>query len=148
MLNRSILIVLFLLMLAPARGETAAPSASGGPTAATTSSGRVFEIRTYTTSQKLDVFLEFFRANTMKLFEKHGFEPIGFWIPQDTPRSQNTFVYVLAFPDRETARRLWDAFLTDPDWVKARTEFRTKNGPVTDKIESMFVSPTEFSPLK
>ena len=84
----------------------------------------------------------------MRLFEKHGFEPIGFWVPQDTPRSQNTFVYVLAFPDRETAKRLWDAFLTDPDWVKARTEFRAKNGPVTDKIESMFVSPTDFSPLK
>lgn len=109
---------------------------------------RVFEIRTYTTSQKMEVFLAFFMENTMKLFRRHGFEPVGFWIPQDPPRSGNTFVYILAFPDRETAKAKWDAFLNDPEWVKARADFMAKYGRVTDKIESQFVSPVDFSPLR
>jgi hypothetical protein len=109
---------------------------------------RVFEIRTYTTSQKMEVFMAFFMENTMKLFRRHGFEPVGFWIPQDPPRSGNTFVYMLAFPDRETAKAKWDAFLNDPEWVKACADFMAKHGRVTDKIESQFVSPVAFSPLK
>jgi len=32
------------------------------------------EIRSYTTSQKMDVFKAFFLANTVALFKKHGFE--------------------------------------------------------------------------
>jgi len=59
---------------------------------------RVFEIRTYTTSQKMEVFMAFFTQNTMKLFRRHGFEPIGFWVPQDPPLSGNTFVYIAGFP--------------------------------------------------
>ncbi len=150
MFTRSTFAFLFLSLLAPARAQTGEfnPLSSVPRAAATAPGGRVFEIRTYTTSQKLDVFLEFFRTNTVKLFKKHGFEPIGYWIPQDAPRSQNTFVYLVALPDRETAKRLWDAFLTDPEWIEARSEFRAKNGPVTDKIESVFVSPVAFSPLK
>ena len=109
---------------------------------------RVFEIRTYTTSQKMEVFMAFFIANTIKLFRKYSFEPIGYWVPQDPPRSENTFVYMLAFPDRETAHAKWDAFLNDPEWVKARADFMAKHGRVTDKIESLFVSPVDFSPLK
>jgi len=35
---------------------------------------------------------------------------IGYWVPQDPPRSENTFVYMLAFSDRETAKAKWDAF--------------------------------------
>jgi quercetin dioxygenase-like cupin family protein len=109
---------------------------------------RVFEIRTYTTSQRMDVFKTFFLENTVKLFKKYGFEPTGYWIPLDPPRSENTFVYILAFPDRETAKTKWDAFLNDPEWVKARADFIAKHGKITDKIESQFVSPIDFSPLK
>jgi hypothetical protein len=109
---------------------------------------RVFEIRTYTTSQKMEVFMAFFTQNTMKLFRRHGFEPIGFWVPQDPPLSGNTFVYMLAFPDRETAKLKWDAFLNDPEWVTARADFMAKHGRVTDKIESQFVSPVDFSLLR
>lgn len=96
----------------------------------------------------MEVFIAFFTETTMKLFRRHGFEPIGFWLPQDAPPSGNTFVYMLAFPDRETAKAKWDAFFNDPEWVKARADFMAKHGRVTDNIESQFVSPVDFSPLK
>jgi hypothetical protein len=113
-----------------------------------TQKGRVFELRTYTTSQKLDDFKDCFLHNTVQLFRKYGFEAIGYWVPLDPPGSRNTFVYMLAFPDRETAKARWEAFLNDPDWVKARGEFMAKHGKVTDNIESQFLSPVEFSPMK
>ncbi|MDQ3803321.1 MAG: NIPSNAP family protein [Acidobacteriota bacterium] len=109
---------------------------------------RVFEIRTYTTSQKMEVYQEFFQNTTVQLFKKHGFEPVGYWVPQDPPRSKNTFIYILAFPDRETAKAKWDAFFKDPKWVKDRADFIAKHGKILDNIDSQFVSPVNFSPLK
>lgn len=109
---------------------------------------RVFEIRTYTTPQKMEDLEALFRDHTDALFKKHGFEVIGYWVPQDAPRSQNTFIYILAFPDRETAKARWEAFHKDPEWLKVREEFVSKHGKIVDKIESEFVSPTDFSPLK
>jgi hypothetical protein len=109
---------------------------------------RVFEIRTYTTSQKMEVFQEFFQNTTMQLFKKYGFEPVGFWVPQDPPRFGNTFVYMLAFPDRETAKLKWEAFFKDPKWVKDRADFIAKHGRILDNIDSQFVSPVDVSPLK
>lgn len=110
--------------------------------------GRVFEIRTYTTAQKIEVLKAFMRDKSLPLFKKHGFDVIGFWVPQDPPRSENTFIYILAFPDRETAKARWDAFHQDPEWLKVRAEFEAKHGKITDKIDSQFVSPVDFSPLQ
>lgn len=137
-----------LLLLPASYSQTKPEPVSSKPDAALILKSRVFEIRTYTTSQKMDVFKAYFIKNTMALFKKYDFEVIGYWIPQDPPHSENTFVYMLAFPDRETAKAKWDAFLNDPEWVKARTDFRAKNGNITDKIESQFVSPVDFSPSK
>lgn len=109
---------------------------------------RVFEIRTYTISRKMDVYMPFFVNTTLELFKKYGFEPVGFWIPQDPPRSENTLVYILAFPDRETARAKWDAFFKDPKWVKDRADFMAKHGKILDNLDSQFISPVDFSPLK
>ncbi|MCC7175538.1 MAG: NIPSNAP family protein [Bryobacterales bacterium] len=109
---------------------------------------RVFEIRTYTTSQKMADVKALFRDHSVALFKKHGLEVIGYWVPQDPPRSQDTFIYMLAFPDRETAKDRWEAFHKDPEWLKVRAEFEAKHGKIVDKIESEFVEPTDFSPLK
>jgi hypothetical protein len=109
---------------------------------------RVFEIRTYTTSQPMERLKALFRDHSLALFKKHGIEVIGFWVPQDPPRSENTFIYMLVFPNRETAKAKWDAFHSDPEWLKVRAEFEAKNGKIVDKVESQFVSPVDFSPLK
>ena len=113
-----------------------------------TAYARVFEIRTYTTSQKMERLKALFREHSLALFKKHGFEVVGFWVPQDPPRSENTFIYMLAFPDRETAKAKWDAFHSDPEWLKVRAEFEAKYGKIVDKVDSQFVSPVDFSPLK
>lgn len=114
----------------------------------TSAHARVFEIRTYTTSRDMELVKALFRDHSVALFKRHGFEVIGYWVPEDPPRSRNTFVYMLAFPDRATAKSRWEAFHKDPEWLKVRADFEAKHGRIVDTIESIFVTPTDFSPLK
>ncbi|MDQ3801172.1 MAG: NIPSNAP family protein [Acidobacteriota bacterium] len=153
----AVTVMLFLIGAAPAqtkRKETTSLSDSAmqknqsQKNRLPNSKNRVFEVRTYTIAQKWDVYMPFFTGTTMELFKKHGFETVGFWIPQDAPDSENTLVYILAFPDRETANKKWEAFFNDPKWKQDRAAFIAKYGKITDKIVSQFVSPVDFSPIK
>ncbi len=109
---------------------------------------RVFEIRTYTAQPgKLDALNARFRNHTLGFFEKHGMTNIGYWTPADPPLSENTLIYVVAHKDREAAKRSWDAFRKDPGWLKAKAESEAQ-GPITTKVESVFLDATDYSPLK
>ena len=109
---------------------------------------RVFEIRTYTTHPgKLDALNARFRDHTTRLFEKHGMTNVGYWVPLDEPRSQNTLIYVLAHESRDAAKASFAAFGKDPEWQKAR-DASEAGGKIVEKIESAFVSPTDYSPMK
>jgi hypothetical protein len=110
--------------------------------------GRVFELRTYTCYEgKLPDLLARFRNHTMRIFEKHGMTNIGYWVPQDSPASQNTLIYLLAHPSREAAKKNWDAFRNDPEWQKVQKESEA-NGKIVSKVESVFMDPADFSPIK
>jgi hypothetical protein len=114
----------------------------------TTHDSTVFELRTYTTYEgKLPELLARFRDHVAKLFEKHGMTNIAYWVPQDAPASQNTLIYVLAHPSREAAKKNWDTFLNDAEWQKVLNETEA-NGKLALKIESVFMNPAEFSPMK
>lgn len=109
---------------------------------------RAFELRTYYTHPgKLADLQTRFRDHTRALFEKHGIENVGYFVPADGQASENTLVYLLAHPSREAATASWDAFKADPEWiaVKARSE---ENGPIVDHLESVFLTPTDFSALR
>lgn len=109
---------------------------------------RVFEMRTYTAVEgKLDALQARFRTHTTRLFQKHGMTSIAYWTPADGPQAKNTLIYILAHADREAAKKSWDAFRADPEWVKARTESEAQ-GKVVDKLESVFLNPTDYSPMK
>ncbi|HEY3393172.1 MAG TPA: NIPSNAP family protein [Lacipirellulaceae bacterium] len=109
---------------------------------------RLFEIRTYTTEPgKLAALNARFRDHTTRLFEKHGMTNIGYWTPAEGPRSEDTLIYVLAHDSRAAADKSWQAFRTDPNWLKARGESEAA-GPIVKKVESVFVTPTDYSPLK
>jgi NIPSNAP len=112
-------------------------------------SNRVFEMRTYTAAPgKFEGLKSRFRDHTIRLFQKHGMTNIGYWIPADPPNSENTLVYILAYPDREAAKKSWAAFRADPDWQKAAKESE-KDGRLLEKPpESVFLNPADFSQIK
>ncbi len=136
-----------------AQTPPAQPSAPAQPTIAPSPSlvkdGKCYEIRTYIAAPgKLEELHARFRNHTMKLFKKHGMEVVGFWGPTDKEKgSENTLVYVMAYPSREARNKAWQAFAADPEWQKARSESE-KNGKLTDKVEFVILGATDYSPIK
>lgn len=109
---------------------------------------KVFELRTYTAPEgKLNDLVARFRNDTLRIFEKHGMENVGYWLPTDAPASSNTLIYILAHDSRDAATKSWAAFRDDPEW-KAVAERTQANGPIVSKVESVFLEATDFSPLK
>jgi hypothetical protein len=133
--------------IASAQNAPAPPTIAPSPSLAKDS--RCFEIRTYTAAPgKLEELHARFRNHTMKLFKKHGMEVVGFWGPTDKEKgSENTLVYVLAFPSREARDKAFRAFGADPEWQKARAESE-KNGRLAEKVESVILMATDYSPIK
>lgn len=108
---------------------------------------RLFELRTYVTNDgKLPDLLTRFRDHTCKLFEKHGMENIGYWVPVEASEgADNTLIYIIAHKSRDAATASWKAFQTDPDW-KAAAKASEANGKILkQKPDSIFLSATDYS---
>ena len=110
---------------------------------------RVFELRIYTANDgKLEALKARFRDHTTAIFKKHHMEVVAYWTPQkDDPKAKDTFIYILAHPSREAATKNWAEFQADPEWQKAKSESE-KEGALAKKVDSTFMDPTSFSPLK
>ena len=110
--------------------------------------GKIYELRTYTCEPgKLDALKARFRDHTVRIFNKHGMESVGYWVPKDPERSSNTLIYILAHPSREAADKNWKEFADDPEWKKVQAESEA-NGKIVQKVERVWMDPTEFSKLK
>ena len=74
----------------------------------TAQTDQVFELRTYTTHPgRLDALNARFRNHTMRIFEKHGIENVGYWVPQDErPRGPYFGLYHRSPEPRSGSRQL------------------------------------------
>ena len=114
--------------------------------AAAQSADRVFELRTYTANPgHLAELSARFGNHTVELFERHGMTNIGYFVPQESPLSENTLIYLLAHDNREAAQTSWDAFRSDPDWQAVRA---SSSEGMVDNIVSVFLNPTDYSKMR
>ena len=138
----------FSLLVAFAAGYFAGAHDDGSNVAYAQANARVFELRTYTAHPgKLGEVVARFRDDTARIFAKNGITSVGYFMPQDAPLAGNTLVYILAHPSREAAKKNWDTFRNDPEWQKVKADTEA-NGPIVDKVVSVYIEPTSFSPLK
>ena len=108
---------------------------------------RLFELRTYHAAPgKMQALNSRFRDHTCDLFKKHGITIIGFWNPSKAEDTDKTLIYLLAFPNQEAADQSWKAFAGDPEWKKVKDESE-KDGRLVEKIERVFLNPTDYSPM-
>ena len=106
---------------------------------------RFFELRTYYAAPgKLDALQARFRDHTTAIFASHGMANIGYWLP--LTNSENKLVYLLAYPSREAREKAWKEFGADPLWQSVAKESE-KNGKLVSKVESVYLTATDFSPL-
>ena len=133
---------------APARGPAGPPAPCGpGVTGKNIASdSRCFELRTYTVKGEgpgsIDLLHSRFREVTNRLFRKHGMTIVGFWQPTNAGM-ENTLIYVLAYKDRAARDASWDAFRTDPEWMKTIKEMQ-----VGTSVQSVFMNSTDYGPMK
>jgi hypothetical protein len=109
---------------------------------------KVYELRVYhVLPGRMKAMNARFRDHTNKLFVKHGMTIVGFWQPTDPKEHDRKLIYVLSHTSREAADKSWKAFREDPVWIKAR-DASEEDGKIVEKVESTFMSPTDYSPLK
>ena len=114
------------------------------PTLAAAKDTRCYELRIYHAAPgKFDDLHARFRDHTTKIFEKHGMQNIGYWVPVDS--TDQRLIYLLAYPDRDAREQSWKAFMNDPEW-KAAQKKSEANGRLVAKVESSFWEATDYSP--
>jgi hypothetical protein len=105
---------------------------------------RVYQMRVYYAAPgKLDALHDRFKNHTLKLFEKHGISNIAYFTPIEN--KDNKLIYFVSAPSKEAFQKSFAAFAADPDWKKAFTESE-KDGKLVDKVETRFLSATDYSP--
>jgi hypothetical protein len=115
--------------------------------------GRIFELRTYTTTPgNLAALQDRFRDHTVKLFEKHGMTNLWYWTLDETEANrESTLVYFLAHDSKETRDASFAAFRSDPAWQMVLKESEAKAGgslTTKDGVQSILLKPTDYSPIK
>ena len=119
----------------------------------------IYEMRVYYTYDgKFNDIISRFENHTTKLFDKHGFNNVGYWttLKKDSTSFADKFifqnngkealVYIVSFKDMETRDKSWDNFINDPEWIRVFEE-SIIDGPIVREIEQVFLSPTIFSNL-
>jgi NIPSNAP protein len=113
-------------------------------------SSRVFELMVYHTLPGKVPALESIFRDVSKLQEKYDLKVVGYWVPNDDPAWANTFIYLVAHPSREEAKKNWAALHADP----AFPEYRNQAVPIIEKVDDkyrvdeVYMRPTDYSALK
>lgn len=95
---------------------------------------------------RLPALLKRFENTTLKLWEKHGIRPVGFFTTLIGESNQD-LTYFIAWESLAERETKWTKFMTDPDWIAARAKSE-EDGQIVANITSQFLVPTAFSALK
>jgi hypothetical protein len=140
---RKLLVVSAVLCVLIGFGSARAESPSLAP------NSRFFEMRTYHCAPgRLEALHARFRDHTNKLFVKHGMQLVGYWVPMDKAgKYENKLVYILGFPSHAARDKAFKDFGNDPEWIAAR-DASEKDGKIVEKVDSVFMTATDYSPIK
>ena len=107
----------------------------------------IYELRVYRCLPgRLPALLKRFETVTLKLWEKHGIRPVGFFTTL-VGESNQDLTYFIAWESLAERETKWTKFMTDPDWIAARAKSE-EDGQIVANITSQFLVPTAFSALK
>jgi hypothetical protein len=114
-------------------------------------SSRVFELMVYHTEPGKVPELESIFKDLSKLQTKHGLDVVGYWVPKnDSPAWKDTFVYLIAHPSEEEAKKNWAALHADPAFLPYRKAavplIEQVNGAF--QVDEVFMHSTDFSTMK
>jgi hypothetical protein len=114
-------------------------------------SNRVFELMVYHTEPGKVPALESIFKDLSKLQAKHGLNVVGYWVPSDNSLAwKDTFVYLIAHPSEDDAKKNWEALHADPAFLPYRKAAVPLIAKVNDayQVDEVFMHPTDFSEMK
>ena len=96
-----------------------------------------FEMRTYTVHDgKMPDLIQRFQNHTRTLFTKHGIENVAYFLSEEQPEKQLTFI--IGYPSAADRDIRWNNFANDPEW-KAVAMASEANGPLVQKVDQVFM---------
>jgi NIPSNAP len=106
----------------------------------------VYEMRMYYASPgKMDALLARFADHTEAIFARYNLKTIGYWVPQEN--SKNLLVYIMEHETLEAAKKNWEDFRNDAEWLKVKAETDSPV-PLVATIDRYFMDKVDFSKLK
>jgi NIPSNAP len=107
----------------------------------------VFELRVYhALPGKMPALESRFRDTTSKLLAKHDLNVVGYWVSENAPGWDNTFIWIVAHDSREEAKRNWDSFAADPAFQQVMKAEQAEK--LVEKVDETYMHATDFSPMK
>jgi hypothetical protein len=107
----------------------------------------IYELRIYEcVPGRLPALNNRFETITLKIWEKHGIRQAGFWTTLIGDNNQALY-YLLQWEDLAERERKWNAFMADPDWLKARAETE-KDGAIVARVSNQILAPTAYSNVR
>ncbi len=106
----------------------------------------IYELRTYLIPPgRMPEILERFRSKTLAIFQRHGFDVVGFWTVNDP--AERELVYLLRWDSPAASAQGWAAFRADEEWLETR-RVTEANGVIVDEVIEKSMTATDFSSLK
>src|SRR5690606_27483579 len=110
---------------------------------------KLYELRVYRAAPgKFESLHARFRDHTDGFFARHGMKSLGYWSATEGTRAGDVLIYILEYPDRESAAASWQAFGQDPEWQAARKASEINGRLLAERPESIYMSPTDYSPTR
>ena len=110
---------------------------------------RIFELRVYhsPTWQQLAALHERFAGPEIKIFHRVGVHPLLYTETVFGSKMPN-LTYLTPFENLAAREKAWDAFASDPEWVKVRKESIDRHGQISSVIEITLFRATIYSPIR
>jgi len=110
---------------------------------------RIFELRVYhsPTWRQLTALHNRFEGPEIKIFHRVGVHPILYSSTVVGPNMPN-LTYLIPFDDLAAREKAWNAFASDPEWIKVRRESIERHGQIASVIQISLYRATAYSPIR
>ena len=105
----------------------------------------VHQLRVYKLfDETREAFHERFRDHAQRIMARYDFHIVAMWESRTDDAIE--FVYLLEWPDEETMKNRWDAFMADQEWSDIKAETSRIHGQFVGGIEDRTLLLTDYSP--
>ena len=111
---------------------------------------QVFELRVDKTMPgKREALADRFRDHTAAMFERAGMTNVGYWNAVTGDDTDDTFIYMLAYPSREARDAMWRELGTYEDFQELIVAVERDDArKLVDTIDARILEPTSYSALQ